>query len=95
MKIRGAGRLATVLEENRDTAELSRKLATIVCEVDETDECFGKVSLSDLSAHTPDLDELRSFLVEYSFGPRESSEIVKQAVNSLKTPQSKQFNMAL
>ena len=84
MKIRGAGRLATVLEENRDTAELSRKLATIVCEVDDTDEYFGKVSLSDLFVHTPDLDELRSFLVDYSFGPRESSEIVKQAAQLIK-----------
>ena len=31
MKVRGAEQLATVLKENRDTAELSRKLATIVC----------------------------------------------------------------
>ncbi|MEC7187541.1 MAG: 5'-3' exonuclease H3TH domain-containing protein, partial [Pseudomonadota bacterium] len=84
MKIRGAERLATVLEENRDTAELSRKLATIVCEVDDTDEYFGKVSLSDLFVHTPDLDELRSFLVDYSFSPRESSEIVKQAAQLIK-----------
>ena len=79
MKVRGAEKLATVLEENRDTAELSRKLATIVCEVGDRDECFGKVSLSDLSVFTLDLDELRSFLVEYSFGSRESNEIVKQA----------------
>ena len=84
MKVRGAEKLATVLEENRDTAELSRKLATIVCEVGDRDECFGKVSLSDLSVFTPDLDELRSFLVEYSFGSRESNEIVKQAAQLIK-----------
>ena len=84
MKIRGAGRLATVLEENRDTAELSRKLATIVCEADDTDECFGKVSLSDLSYTHRIWMSLRSFLVEYSFGPRESSEIVKQVAQLIK-----------
>ena len=84
MEVRGAEQLATVLEENRDTAELSRKLATIVCEVDDRDECFGKISLSDLSVLTPDLDELRSFLVEYSFGSRESNEIVKQAAQLIK-----------
>lgn len=84
MKVRGSEQLATVLKENRDTAELSRKLATIVCEVGDRDECFGKVSLSDLSVLTPDLDELRSFLVEYSFGSRESNEIVKQAAQLIK-----------
>ena len=84
MKVRGAEKLATVLQENRDTAELSRKLATIVCEVGDKDECFGKVSLSDLSVLSPDLDELRSFLVEYSFGSRESNEIVKQAAQLIK-----------
>ena len=73
-----------MLEENRDTAELSRKLATIVCEVDDTDEYFGKVSLSDLAVLTLDLDELRSFLVEYSFGSRQSNEIVKQAAQLIK-----------
>ena len=84
MMVRGSEQLATVLKENRDTAELSRKLATIVCEVGDRDECFGKVSLSDLSVLTPDLDELRSFLVEYSFGSRESNEIVKQAAQLIK-----------
>ena len=79
MKVRGSGRLTTSLEENRDTAFLSRKLATIVCEVGDRDECFGEVSLSDLYVITPNLDELRSFLVEYSFCSRDSSEIVKQA----------------
>ena len=84
MEIRGARQLVTVLEENQDTAELSRKLATIVCEVDDREECFGKVSLSDLAVLTLDLDELRSFLVEYSFGSRQSNEIVKQAAQLIK-----------
>ena len=77
MKIRGAGRLATVLEENRDAAELGRKLATIVCEANDTDECFGKVSLSDICVHTQIWMSCEAFWLS-TLGPRESSEIVKQ-----------------
>ena len=76
MDIRGAERLAKLLEENRSAAELSRKLATIVCEVADGDEDFGSVKLSDLSVCAPDLDELRIFLVEYSFCSSESDEIL-------------------
>ncbi len=84
MEVRGAGRLARLLEENRDAAELSRKLATIVCEVADRDEEFGKVNLSDLSVCVPDLHELRSFLVEYLFCCTESNEIVRRAAQLIK-----------
>ena len=48
LKLRGAKRLADQLEAHRDLAELSRTLATIVCEVDDQAEEFGRVELADL-----------------------------------------------
>ena len=78
LPIRGAKRLAKLLEEHRESAELSQKLATIVCELDTPTEEFSGAVLSDLDASVPDLDELRAFLVEYQFPSEESERIVKQ-----------------
>ena len=78
LPVRGAKRLAKLLEEHREAAELSQKLATIVCEMDAPSEEFANAALSDLGALTPDLDELRAFLVEYQFPSEESERVVAQ-----------------
>ena len=78
LPIRGARRLAGLLDEHRALAELSRKLATIVCDVDLPTEEFSSTTLSDLGAVAPDLDELRAFLVEYQFPSEESERLISQ-----------------
>ncbi len=80
LKLRGAKRLADQLEAHRDLAELSRTLATIVCEVDDQAEEFGQVELADLETGVLDIDEFRSFLVEYGFGSDVSERLVSQAL---------------
>lgn len=79
LKLRGAKRLADQLEAHRDLAELSRKLATIVCEVDDQAEEFGQIELADLKVEVLDVDEFRSFLVEYGFVSDVSERLVSQA----------------
>lgn len=78
LPIRGARRLAGLLDEHRALAELSRKLATIVCDVDLPTEEFSSTTLIDLGAVAPDLDELRAFLVEYQFPSEESERLISQ-----------------
>ncbi len=80
LKLRGAKRLADQLEAHRDLAELSRTLATIVCEVDDQAEEFGRVELADLEVGVLDVDEFRSFLVEYGFVSDVSERLVSQAL---------------
>lgn len=79
LPIRGAKRLASLLLKHRAEAELSKKLATIVCVVDDPVEEFSGTQLSDLLVSDPDMDELRSFLVEYQFLSEESERIINQA----------------
>lgn len=78
LPIRGAKRLANLLSAHRDQAELSRKLATIICEVNDSTEEFSNTMLQDIAVIAPDLDELRAFLVEYKFASEESERIMKQ-----------------
>ena len=85
LNLRGAKRLATQLENHRDLAELSKKLATIVCEVDDQAEEFGRVEFADLEARTVDIDEFRSFLVEYGFVSEVSERLVSQALRYLES----------
>lgn len=79
LPIRGAKSLADKLLEHRVIAELSYKLASIVCDVEDTGELFSAVSLDELQTEAIDLDELRSFLVHYQFQSEESERIVSQA----------------
>ena len=79
LPLRGAKSLADKLVAHRQAAELSYQLATIVCEVQDQGESFGQVTLEDIAADALDLDELRSFLVEYRFQSEESERIVNQA----------------
>ncbi|MCG8415878.1 MAG: hypothetical protein MI746_16810 [Pseudomonadales bacterium] len=80
LPIRGAKGLADKLERHRKEAELSRTLATIVCDVDDSNEEFSGTCLEDLKRNEIDIDELRSFLVEYRFQSEESERLVNQAM---------------
>ncbi len=80
LPIRGAVGLADKLQQHRNKAELSRTLATIVCDVDDSNEEFSISSLQDLKRNEIDVDELRSFLVEYRFQSEESERLVNQAM---------------
>ncbi len=88
LPIRGARRLASLLEEHRARAELSRQLATIVCEVDTPGEAFSGITFDDLGAATPDLDELRGFLVEYQFPSEESERLIAQTRRIIESRES-------
>ncbi len=79
LPLRGAKGLADKLAEHKASAELSFKLATVVCEVADPAENFGSAGLEELSRTGIDMDELRSFLVEYQFQSEESERLMNQA----------------
>ena len=79
LPLRGAKSLAEKLAQHKAQAELSQKLATIVCEVDDPEEEFGSAKLEDLNRTLLDVDEMRAFLVEYRFQSEESERLVNQA----------------
>ncbi|MCY4266241.1 MAG: flap endonuclease [Gammaproteobacteria bacterium] len=79
MPLRGAKSLAQSLAQHQNQAELSRTLATIICEVDDASEDFANAGLDDLQRTDIDLDELRSFLLTYRFQSQQSEQLVKQA----------------
>ena len=76
LPLRGAGRLADLLNEHRELAELSKVLATIVCNVDDPKEKFSKVTLEALQTDTIDEVELRKFLDHYQFNAADSNRIL-------------------
>lgn len=75
LPLRGARQLAARLESNRELAELSKKLATIICEVPDSDEGFATATLSDLGIGKIDESVLRGFLAEYRFDATSSKRI--------------------
>ena len=79
MPVRGAAALADTLIRHREQAELSLRLATIVCQVDDAEEDFASAGLDDLTCAGIDIDELRSFLVAYRFQSEHSEKLVSQA----------------
>ena len=70
LEIRGASGLANKLQEYQDLAYLSKQLATIVCEVSDSEELFGSVALDGLKPEAPDKEKFLEFLNLYNFsGP--------------------------
>ncbi|NKB31636.1 MAG: flap endonuclease [Pseudomonadales bacterium] len=67
LEVRGAKGLAKALAENRELADLSKQLATIVCEVSEASESFGSVSFEHLELDKPDVEKFSDFLAQYRF----------------------------
>ena len=67
LEIRGANGLAKTLEGNRPLANLSKQLATIVCEIQDKEEAFGSASLKNLELGSPDELKFLEFLTHYKF----------------------------
>lgn len=67
LSLRGAKRLASVLEEHHELAKLSKKLATIVCEPVEADESFANAVPDSLMLCGIDLQSFEEFLHKYKF----------------------------
>ena len=79
LPLRGAGRLADLLEEHRELAELSKVLATIVCDVEDSEESFSAAGLATLQIDDIDEIELSSFLNTYKFNARDNDRIMSAA----------------
>lgn len=79
LSLRGAGRLAAVLDEHRQLAELSKVLATIVVDVDDPQEDFANIELDALSSSSACLDSLAEFLHEYQFQDSDRNRILSMA----------------
>lgn len=67
LPLRGARQLASKLEEHRQLAELSKRLATIICEIPDSNETFSRVGYEDLGVTEMSEATLQSFLSEYRF----------------------------
>ena len=82
LELRGAKRLAELLEQHRDLAELSKELATIVCDAhcnsEDEDESFVGIDSEDLVIGEASEKELESFLSNYSFKQEDSSRLLSQ-----------------
>lgn len=78
LSLRGATRLPAILAANRESAELSKLLATIVCDVSDDDEAFANTSLETMVRGRPDMKGLESFLTEYNFAGRDLDHILSQ-----------------
>ena len=79
LPLRGAARLPAILEAHRESAELSKLLATIVCDVSDDNEGFANISLETMARGRPDMKGLESFLTEYNFSSRDLDHILSQA----------------
>ena len=79
LPLRGATRLPAILAVHRESAELSKLLATIVCDVSDDNEGFANISLEAMSRGRLDMRGLESFLAQYSFSGRDLDHILSQA----------------
>lgn len=76
LPLRGAQRLQALLTEHRALAELSRSLATIVCEVTDTSEIFAASDVASLRSRPIDRAGIEQFLADYAFPPLEQTRIL-------------------
>lgn len=67
LPIRGAAGLARKLKEHRELAELSKLLATIVCDIETAGEACAGVALDDLALSVFAEQDLQHFLSHYRF----------------------------
>ena len=79
LALRGASRLQSQLDANRAVAELSKRLATIICDVQDPQERFSTATLDTLQSTACDAGALKSFLKEYAFHPQEQERILASA----------------
>lgn len=81
LELRGAMRLQMQLAEHRALAELSKRLATIVCDVQDKHEDFANVDLAGLQTAHADMKGLEVFLQHYAFHPQEQDRILSSATS--------------
>lgn len=79
LPLRGAARLQSQLTEFRDLAELSKKLATIVCDVADSNEKFSSLTLGSLQTSQIDSSQFASFLSKYAFAQQEQDRLLAAA----------------
>ncbi|MSR12566.1 MAG: flap endonuclease [Gammaproteobacteria bacterium] len=79
LTLRGAQRLQSQLAEFRASAELSKRLATIACDVQDQQEAFSQVGLADLRTTSISSQALRDFLSEYAFHQEDRDRILTSA----------------
>lgn len=79
LELRGAMRLQKQLGEFRALAELSKRLATIVCDVNDPNEEFSSVDLAGLQTTYADIKGLSVFLKHYGFHTQEQDRILASA----------------
>jgi len=81
LQLRGARRLQAQLSEYRELAELSKRLATIVCDVQDSKEAFSHAELLDLQVGSIDTKGLQEFLENYGFHPSDQATILAAVSN--------------
>jgi DNA polymerase I len=79
LPLRGAGRLASVLEEHHELAKLSKSLATIVCDAVEEHEDFANAVPDSLRQSGIDLQSFEQFLFEYRFSQNDRAYLLSVA----------------
>lgn len=67
LPVRGAAGLAKKLAEHRELAELSKLLATIVCDIDDKVETCARTRIDDLAVNEVNSADLTHFLNNYRF----------------------------
>lgn len=67
LPLRGAAGLAAKLAAHREQAELSKRLATIICAIEETGESCHGVEVGDLAVREVDSAGLEQMLTDYRF----------------------------
>lgn len=70
LPLRGARGLQQKLADHREEAELSKLLATIVCDVNDPQESFGSCSLDHVKRSPASSVNLEAFLARYRFDDR-------------------------
>ena len=84
LSMRGSSALTNTLVENRESAFLSRTLATIQCAVDDNEETFSTVSLNMLNLKEIDRSAFALFLDDYRFCNSEKHKLIEM-VSDLST----------
>ena len=84
LSMRGSSTLTNTLVKNRESAFLSRTLATIQCSVDDNEETFSTASLNMLNLKEIDRSAFALFLDDYRFCNLEKHKLIEM-VSGLST----------
>lgn len=79
LPLRGAKRLPKILEEHKQAAELSKILATIVCDVDEPGEMFSHIDIDQLRSRQFNQEDFAAFLRDYGFTQGDADHLIATA----------------